>query len=121
VIPVVAGRVQLDARASLRTMPDAVATSLFKDRTELMEFMRMWGNCLDYGFGIEEAQSTPNGFAKELFKSGHQRLGNRLTSPSRFCKSELPGVREDGHGNVLEGLSSYACGFDGTRSQANPS
>jgi hypothetical protein len=62
VIPVVCGRVQLDARESLRTMPDTVAASLFKDRNELMEFMLLWGNCLDYGFGIEEVQSTSNGF-----------------------------------------------------------
>lgn len=74
VIPVVLGRVQLDARESLRTMPEAVAASLFKDRNELMEFMGVWGNCLDYGFGIEEVQSSANEFAKELFISGHQRL-----------------------------------------------
>ena len=38
-------------------MPDGVAASLFKDRNELMEFMLLWGNCLDYGFSIEDVQS----------------------------------------------------------------
>jgi hypothetical protein len=75
VIPVVLGRVQLDARESLRTMPNGVATSLFKNRNELMEFMSLWGNCLDYGFGIDHLQSASlNTFAKELFTSADQRL-----------------------------------------------
>jgi hypothetical protein len=75
VIPVVFGRVQLNARESLRTMPDGVSASLFKNRNELMEFMSLWGNCLDYGFGIEHLHSVPpNTFAKELFSSADQRL-----------------------------------------------
>lgn len=80
VIPVVAGRVQLDARESLRTMPDAVATSLFKTRSELMDFMSVWGNCLDYGFGMDHLLSaSPNGFAKQLLTSGDQRLTATVT------------------------------------------
>lgn len=75
VIPYVAGRVQLDARESLKTMPDGIASSLFTDRNELMDFMSSWGNCVDYGFGIEETQSAVlNGLAKRLLSSADQRL-----------------------------------------------
>ena len=75
VIPVVFGRVQLDARESLRTMPDGVAASLFTNRNELSDFMSLWGNCLDYGFGIDHLHSAPpNTFAKELFASADKRL-----------------------------------------------
>jgi hypothetical protein len=58
VIPVVLGRVQLDARDSLKTMPDALAVSLFKNRNELVNFTSLWGNCLDYGFGIDDLSSA---------------------------------------------------------------
>ncbi|PWT76536.1 MAG: hypothetical protein C5B59_06260 [Bacteroidetes bacterium] len=75
VIPVVFGRVQLDARESLKTMPDAVASGVFRDRNELMDFMSFWANCLDYGFGIEGTQSAAlNEFAKRLLSSADQRL-----------------------------------------------
>src|SRR5262249_46574355 len=75
VIPVVLGRVQLNARDSLKTMPDAVASGLFRDRNELMDFMTFWGNCLDYGFGIDGTQSAAlNEFARQLLNSADQRL-----------------------------------------------
>lgn len=80
VIPVVAGRVQLNARESLKTMPDAVVMTLFKNRNELMDFMSVWGNCLDYGFGIDHLLSaSSNGFAKQLLTSGDQRLTATVT------------------------------------------
>jgi len=80
VIPVVAGRVQLVARDSLKTMPDDVAVSLFRNRNELMDFMSLWGNCLDYGFGIDHLSSSPpNEFAKQLLAGGDQRLTATVT------------------------------------------
>jgi hypothetical protein len=75
VIPVVAGRVQLNARHSLKTMSDGVAANLFGNRNELLDFMSLWGNCLDYGFGIDHLSSAPpNEFAKQLLASADQRL-----------------------------------------------
>src|SRR5688572_23103797 len=58
VIPIVFGRVQLNARDSLKTMPDAVAVSLFRNCDELPDFMSLWGNCLDYGFGMDQLSSA---------------------------------------------------------------
>jgi hypothetical protein len=56
-------------------MPNDVAAGLFKNRNELLEFMSLWGNCLDYGFGIDHLHSAPsNAFANELFTSADQRL-----------------------------------------------
>jgi hypothetical protein len=80
VIPVVLGRVQLNARDSLKTMLDAVAAGLFRNRNELLDFMSAWGNCLDYGFGIDHLSSAPpNEFAKQLLASGNQRLTATVT------------------------------------------
>lgn len=80
VIPVVFGRVQLDARESLKTMPVAVVESLFRNRNELQDLMSLWGNCLDYGFGIGRLSSAhPIEFAKQLFTSGDQRLTATVT------------------------------------------
>lgn len=56
-------------------MPDALAVSLFRNRAELVDYMSLWGNCLDYGFGIDHLASAPsNEFAKQLLASGDQRL-----------------------------------------------
>jgi hypothetical protein len=74
VVPVVFGRVQLDARDSLKTMPEAVSLNLFRDRQELLDFMSLWGNCLDYAYGMNHLESKPpNEFTKQLLASGDHR------------------------------------------------
>ena len=52
VIPVVAGRVKLDASKSLRTMPEPIKARLMRDRDSFINYAAIWADCADYGFGI---------------------------------------------------------------------
>jgi hypothetical protein len=80
-IPVVFGTVKLDAAKSLRTMPDPIKSRLMKDRQEFMQYIAVWVDCLDYGFGIEGLCDGKNtsAFGQELFASGNQQLNATVT------------------------------------------
>jgi hypothetical protein len=80
-IPVVLGRVQLNLRDSLKTMPDKTVDRLWRSQNELMQFAHFWANCVDYAFGISsiaENDSSPF-FARELFQSSDQQLTATVT------------------------------------------
>ncbi|MBA2734372.1 MAG: hypothetical protein H0U54_16030 [Acidobacteria bacterium] len=75
-IPVVCGEVKLDASNSLKTLPDSIKARLMKDKQEFMQYVAVWVDCIDYGFGIEELVENKNisTFGQELFRSGNQQL-----------------------------------------------
>lgn len=81
VIPVVAGRVKLDASKSLRTMPDSIKARLMRDRDSFINYAAIWADCADYGFGIEEVikNNSIGAFGQELFRSGNQQLNATVT------------------------------------------
>jgi hypothetical protein len=81
VIPVVLGRVKLDASKSLRTMPDSIKARLIRDRNVFINYVFIWTDCVDYGFGIEEAikSSGLGTFGHELIRSGNQQLNATIT------------------------------------------
>lgn len=75
-IPVMFGRVKLDASNSLRTMPETIKSRLMRDKQEFMEYVAVWADCIDYAFGIEGLCNGKNtsAFGQELFRSGDQQL-----------------------------------------------
>jgi hypothetical protein len=81
VIPVVAGRVRLDASKSLPSMPDTIKARLTRDRDAYLNYVAVWADCADYAFGIEEAikANSVGAFGKELLKSGDQQLNATAT------------------------------------------
>jgi hypothetical protein len=81
VIPVVAGRVKLDAANSLRTMPDTIKARLKRERHPYFTYAAVWADCADYAFGIEEAikDNSVGAFGRELLRSGNQQLNATVT------------------------------------------
>jgi hypothetical protein len=80
-IPVVAGTFKLDAAKSLRTMPDTIKSRLTKDVDEFMQYLALWCDCYDYGYGIEGLMENKSisTFGQELFSSGNQQLTATVT------------------------------------------
>jgi hypothetical protein len=74
-IPLVFGTVRLNAFDMLTGMPLSVKQRIGRE-PNLMEFVLFWANCVDYGYGQEEAlravQVTK--FGQELFQSAHREL-----------------------------------------------
>jgi len=81
VIPVVAGRVRLDASNSLKTMPDSIKSRLTKNKQEFVQYAAVWADCIDYAFGIEGLWNgtSPNAFGQDCFRSGHPQLNATVT------------------------------------------
>ncbi|MGI8654034.1 MAG: hypothetical protein ACR2LC_02305 [Pyrinomonadaceae bacterium] len=80
-IPVVYGRVKLDAAKSLRTMPESIKSRLKQDQEAFLHYAAIWADCVDYGFGIEEAMHNHSisAFGQELLRSGNQHLNATVT------------------------------------------
>jgi hypothetical protein len=80
-IPVVAGRVKMEASNSLKTMPEPIKSRLLKEKQEFMQYVAVWADCIDYAFGIEglcDGKNTST-FGQDLFRSGHQQLNATVT------------------------------------------
>ena len=75
-VPVVYGTVTINARGSLKTMPESIGKQLWGDRGKLKEYVSVWADCFDYAFGFDDLQktSTHGKFAQELLNSGDQQL-----------------------------------------------
>lgn len=67
-IPVAFGRIRLDARDALKTMPEAIVQRLWRDRIEVAQYASLFADCIDYGFGIDELRKNNSfgGFTHEL-------------------------------------------------------
>jgi hypothetical protein len=80
-IPVVFGTVKLDAAKSLRTMPDTIKSRLTRDVDDFINYLAVWCDCYDYGFGIEELSGNKSigAFGQELLSSGNQQLTATVT------------------------------------------
>lgn len=80
-IPIVFGRVKLDARDSLKTMPETIVARLWRDRNEVTQYASLWAACADYAFGIDDLRKGKalGGFAQELLGSGDQQLNATVT------------------------------------------
>jgi hypothetical protein len=74
-IPIAYGSVHFDPFASLVGMPGTVIASLKRDRHVWVDYVSIWADCVDYGFGRDDVLATAqNGFPKQLFASGNQQL-----------------------------------------------
>ncbi len=80
-VPVAYGTVTVNARDSLKTMPESIVARLWADRDKLLEYVSVWADCFDYAFGLGDIQksSTPGKFAQELLNSGYQQLSATVT------------------------------------------
>lgn len=74
-IPLVYGNARLNVFDTLTSMPVPVKQRLGRD-PKLMEFVLFWADCVDYGYGHDEALGAVqlSKFGKELFQSAHREL-----------------------------------------------
>jgi hypothetical protein len=75
-VPVIYGTVKVNARDSLKTMPETILVRLWSDRKKLLEYVAVWSDCFDYALGLDDIlkSSTTVGFAQDLLNSGDQQL-----------------------------------------------
>jgi hypothetical protein len=74
-IPWVYGTVELQAFNSIKGMPDNMKLRLQSDQHAAADFAAVWGDCVDYSFGIERLISVDNNTLwQDLLRSGHQQL-----------------------------------------------
>lgn len=75
-VPVVFGRAKLDAASALHTMPNPIKSRLMRSRDAFMNYVAIWADCVDYGFGSQELTRIADisVFGAELLKSGDQQL-----------------------------------------------
>ena len=75
-IPIGYGTVKLDARDSLKTMPESIVERLWNDRDKVLEYVSIWSDCVDYAFGLDDLKKKVGfgTFAQELLNSGDQQL-----------------------------------------------
>lgn len=75
-IPICYGTVKLDARSSLKTMPDSIVENLWHDRNKVLEYVSVWADCVDYALGVDDLKKKGGfgTFAQELLNSGDQQL-----------------------------------------------
>lgn len=79
-IPTVFGMTRLNARDSLKTMPDSTVLDLFANRHELSEYVAVWVNCVDYALGVDDLKGDAlNDFTRELLAAGDQKLKATVT------------------------------------------
>lgn len=75
-IPLGYGQFRLDARDSLRTIPDPVKDTLLSNPRTAWDFALWWADCVDYGFGVREVghDTSLSPFGLRLFDAGDQEL-----------------------------------------------
>jgi hypothetical protein len=80
-VPVVYGNVKIDAKASLKTIPESIKVRLWGNPLEVINYVSLWTNCVDYAFGLDDLKnvSTLGKFIKELLQSGDQQLKATIT------------------------------------------
>lgn len=75
-VPIVYGTVKINARDSLKTMPESIGNKLWMDRIRLDEYVSVWADCFDYAFGFDDLHktSTHGNYFNELLSGGNQQL-----------------------------------------------
>lgn len=80
-IPIIYGTVKINARDSLKTIPETILIRLWKDRTKLLEYIAVWSDCFDYALGLDDILKSrpPSGFGQNLLNSGDQQLNAAIS------------------------------------------
>ena len=62
-------------------MPDSILQRLFSDRSKVLEYISVWADSFDYGYGLDDILKINSqcDFAQELLKSGDQQLRATVT------------------------------------------
>jgi len=76
-VPLVFGEVQIEPISSLEDCPEKVKQEFLKNPSDLFDYAVFWADCFDYGFGMEDIQTTSNlnAYGLQLLKSANQELG----------------------------------------------
>jgi hypothetical protein len=75
VIPEVLGRVQVNPLDSLEDLPEELNLAIRKDESDRNQYISVWCDCIDYGFGIREVENKcASEYSKQLFQSGDKHL-----------------------------------------------
>jgi hypothetical protein len=80
-VPIIYGTVRVNARDSLKTMPESILARLWIDRKKLPEYIAVWSDCFDYALGLDDIlkSSALVEFAQDLFNSGDQQLNATIS------------------------------------------
>lgn len=75
-VPISCGTIGLNPLDSLEEMPENIKNELMSNEEQENEFVNFWGDCIDYGFGFDDLNSTSglNEYGMQLFKSGNEEL-----------------------------------------------
>ncbi len=88
-VPVAYGTVQLNALDQIPELPKSLKQRLLADRLLLADYLALWVDAKDYGYGIDDIRRGRKlaGFAAELAASGDQglRATVRLLTESRHA------------------------------------
>jgi hypothetical protein len=80
-IPVVFGRVQVNAFNSLRTVPYQTKKRLTSNKDAILHYIALWADCLDYAYSIDELSNSQrlSAYCRELLRSGDNELNATIT------------------------------------------
>jgi len=91
-VPIAYGTVQLNALDQIVELPEFLRNRLMADRERLVDYLTLWTNALDYGFGVDDLRGCRKlvGFAAELAAGADQELRAtvRLLTESRHANSK---------------------------------
>jgi len=74
-IPIIAGTVELKAFDSLETTPKHIKYRIMFDANQVQDFLALYGDCVDYSFGIEDLIKLDNSTLwQQLLRSADQQL-----------------------------------------------
>jgi hypothetical protein len=81
VIPLAYGSVRLDPFTSIKEMPEVIQARLRSDTLAHAEFLALWADCLDYGFGRIDisGRGSITGFAAKLLTAANEQLEAMIT------------------------------------------
>lgn len=91
-VPIAYGTVQFNVLDQIVDFPDALRGQLIADRARLTDYLVLWVNALDYGYGMEDLRGGRKlvGFTSELAAGANQELTAvvRLLTESRQANSK---------------------------------
>ena len=79
-VPIIYGRVQIDAFSALETMHENFKTQIKADRTELWNYTLLWADCVDYAYGFDDLRHDERfeGLTKNFIQSGNKELSGAI-------------------------------------------
>ena len=80
-IPIIFGKPKIAAFDSLKSMPEQLKKQIKDDKKQLMSFLSLWMDCIDYAYGYDDIISDPKfkGLALNFIKSADKELRSTVS------------------------------------------